>query len=176
MRWGCRKVWWILLWLVIVQPALAYDGDYILEQRFKQTLAAARDGDVKAQYAVAEMYRKGRGTPANDEEALIWYIRAAQQGKHKAAYKAGYLYLHSDTVSNSPKKALPWLKMAADTGYSPAQYELGLLYSTGKAGQLDNKKALSLLSQAKLAGHKEAEKAFDQVVRQMVLNNQAAGR
>ena len=158
----------ILLVMLMASPVLAFDGDYVLEDRFLAHLASAKAGDAKAQYAVADMYRKGRGTLANDQEALSWYIRAARQGMRRAAYKAGYLYLHSESVTSSPIKALPWLKMAADSGYSPAQYELGLLYSTGKVGKRDNKLALTLLSKAKLAGHKPAEAAFDRVVKQMV--------
>ena len=160
----------VLILVLMAQPVLAYDGDYILEERFKAQLEKAKKGDPKAQYAVADMYRKGRGTDVSDKEALHWYVRAARQGIRKAAYKAGYLYLHSETLDSAPKKAAQWLKMASDSGYSPAQYELGLLYSTGKAGKQDNKMALRLLSKAKLAGHEPAEAAFDRVVKQMVRN------
>lgn len=160
-----------LLLALITQPVLAYDGDYVLEERFRAQLAKAKNGDARAQYAVADMYRKGRGTDASDKEALQWYVRAAQQGNSKAAYKAGYLYLHSESLDSSPKMAVPWLKMAADSGYSAAQYELGLLYSTGEAGKQDRTLALRLLGKAKLGGYEQAEEAFDQVVKQMVRNH-----
>ncbi|WP_455198571.1 tetratricopeptide repeat protein [Kaarinaea lacus] len=160
--------------LFLTLPAGAFDGDYVLEDRFNAQLAKAKAGDARAQYAVADMYRKGRGTVASDKDALQWYVRAARQGIRRAAYKAGFLYLHSESLEASPKKALPWLEMAADSGYSPAQYELGMLYTTGKAVKRNNKMALTLFSRAKLAGHKPSEAAFNRVVNQMVRSQSAS--
>ena len=156
------------LCLFIALPASAFEGDYILEERFQAQLFKAKDGEVEAQYVVGEMYQRGRGTRANDEDALYWYLLAARRGNLKAAYKAAYIYLHSSTVPQSPRKAVPWLKISAKSGNPAAQYVLGVIYGSGLAGHWDSIQALTLLAKAKLAGYKPAKKAFDRVVTKVV--------
>lgn len=162
--------------LLFAVPAVAFEGDYILEERFQASLFKAKDGDQRAQLTVGEMYQKGRGTKASDEDALYWYLLAAQQGNLKATYKAAYLYLHSETVPKSPRKAVPLLKKSANAGNPAAQYELGLIYGSGLAGQWDSKQALALLAKAKLAGYKPAVQAFDKAVGRFVKLNSKSSR
>jgi len=145
---------------------MAFEGDYILEERFQAYLFKAKDGEVKAQFTVCEMYQRGRGTEASDEDA--WFLLAASKGNVKAAYKAGYIYLHSSTVPQSPRKAVRWLKLSAKAGIPAAQYELGMIYGSGLGGLWDTTRALGLLAKAKLAGYKPANRAFKQVVSQFV--------
>ncbi len=162
--------------LFFALPAMAFEGDYILEERFQAYLFEAKDGKVQAQFSVGEMYQRGRGTEASDEDALYWYLLAARQGNLKAAYKAAYLYLHSETVPKSPRKAVPWLKKSADAGNPAAQYELGVIYGSGLAGQWDSARALALLAKAKLAGYKPAVRAFDKAVGRFVKLNSKPSR
>ena len=131
---------------------MAFEGDYILEERFQAYLFKAKDGEVKAQFTVAEMYQRGRGTEASDEDALYWFLLAANKGNVKAAYKAGYIYLHSKSVPQSPRKAVRWLKLSAKAENPAAQYELGMIYGSGLGGLWDTTRTLGLLAKAKLAG------------------------
>jgi len=156
------------LCLLATLPALAFEGDYIMEERFQAYLYKAKDGKVQAQLSVGEMYLRGRGTEASDEDALYWFLHAARKGNLKAAYKAAHIYLHSDTVQKSPHKAVPWLKLAADAGNPAALYELGVIYGSGLTGRWDSIQALALLARAKLAGYKPAKKEFDRVVAKLV--------
>ena len=162
--------------LLFTLPVMAFEGDYILEERFQAYLFKAKDGNVKAQFSVGEMYQRGRGTKASDEDALYWYLLAARQGHLKAAYKAAYIYLHSEIVPKSPRKAVPWLKLAANAGNPAAQYELGMIYGSGLAGRQDTTQALALLAKAKLAGYKPAVRAFDQVVTRFVKTKTKSSR
>ena len=159
---------YIILCVFISLPAMAFEGDYIMEERFQAYLFKAKDGEVKAQFAVGEMYQRGRGTEASDEDALYWFLLSASKGDVKAAYKAGYIYLHSSSVPQSPRKAVRWLKLAAKAGIPAAQYELGMIYGSGLGGFWDTTRALKLLAKAKLAGYKPADRAFKQVVSQFV--------
>lgn len=159
-----------LLFLVSTAQVLAFEGDYIWEERFKARLAKAQSGQVGDQYAVADMYFRGRGTQKNANKALRWFLQAAKQGHTKAAYKVGYLYLYAAdlAVANSAKQAFPWIQKSARAGYPPAQYELGLLYFSGKAVAREESQALKWLGRAKSAGYAPARTAFEQTVKRMV--------
>lgn len=160
----------LLLSMLYVQQATAFEGDYIWEERFKAGLSKAQSGLAKDQYAVGDMYFRGRGTAKDSAKAMHWFLLAAKRGHKKAAYKAGYLYLYGDGVSPpvSPKKAFPWFRQAAVAGYIPAQYELGRLYFAGKVIKRNESSALKWLGRAKMAGYAPARTAFDQMVKRLV--------
>jgi len=157
--------------VLIAPPLMAFEGDYIWEDRFKAQVAKANTGDAEAEYNLAEMYLWGRGTPINEKEALTWFLKAAKQGRIKAAYRVGYLYLHARTFPQSVKSALPWLIKSSNAGFPAAQYELGLLYAKGRGVKLDRPAALALLAKAKLAGYAPAKKAFNQLVKGLIQHN-----
>lgn len=165
-----------LILLLTTQCVLAFEGDYILEERFQAELGNAKAGDAEAQYAVGEMYYRGRGVEASDKEALHWFLLAARQGVQKAAYRSAYIYLHSKTVRNSTQKALPWLKLSAKSGDPAAMYELAMIYSTKRTSHQNNKRVLTLLSKSKMAGYKPAKVAFERAVSNLVKVNSVSSR
>lgn len=59
--------------------ARAYDGGRYAEA-FAAWHALARDGDIRAQVAIAGMYRLGEGRDIDAVLAALWYRRAAQAG------------------------------------------------------------------------------------------------
>lgn len=158
----------VVLLLFFAQSAIAFEGDYIWDERFKTNLTKAESGQAKDQYAMGEMYLKGRGTEIDTNKALAWFLRAAKQKYHRAAYKVAYLYLYDDTVERSPQRALRWLQQAAEAGFVPAKFELGKLYASGAAGQRNTILALKWLGEAKFADYKPARAEFARLVRQMV--------
>lgn len=165
-RW--RFVLSLCLLLSYLSPVLAFEGDYIWEERFKARLARAQSGLANEQYAVGDMYFRGRGTAVDPTKALNWFLLAAKQGHVKAAYRAGYLYLYNEELTHAPKLALPLLKMAAESGYVPAQYELGKLLFSGAGGERDESQALQWLVKAKAADYAPARAAFEQTVKRLV--------
>ena len=164
----------VILWLgtvLIAPPLMAYEGDYIWEDRFKAQVDKAKSGSAEAEYSLAEMYLGGRGTAVNEKDAQAWFLKAAKQGHIKAAYRVGYLYLHARTFTQSAKDALPWLIKASNAGFPAAQYELGLLYATGRGVKQDRPAALALLAKAKLHGYAPAREAFDHLVKGLIKHN-----
>ena len=158
-----------VLWLLFfAQQALAFEGDYVWDERFQASLVKARSGQAQDQYEIGEMYFRGRGTKTNPVEALHWFLLAAKQGHKKAAYKAGYLYLHGAGIEPNPTLALTWLAMAAKAGYAAAQYELGKLFASDAAGYFDGAQALKWLGKAKAAGYAPAGAEFSKTVRRLV--------
>ncbi len=116
--------------------------DYILEQKFHAELVKAEQGDVKAQYAIGEMYEKGRGVEKDPRLAFSWYSKATQQGNIKAAYKLGMAYLNGTGIRKNYRKAHDWLNKSSNQGYARAQYSLGTLYENGLGTVQDLDKAL----------------------------------
>lgn len=73
-------------------------GEYTSHDRanyataLKIWLAAAEEGDTRAQNYVGEIYEKGLGTDPDYAKAVSWYRKAADQGFAQAQLNLGYLY------------------------------------------------------------------------------------
>lgn len=158
----------LIVSLTSAQTGFAFEGDYVWDERFKEALTKASQGEAQAQYLLGEMYLKGRGTGTEPAEALSWFLKAAKQGHVKAAYKVGRLYLLGQGTERSLSEALSWLHRAAEADYSPAQYELGQFYASDNINSRENSLALIWLGKAKKNGYAPAESAFAELVRRMV--------
>lgn len=62
-------------------------------------LAKAEQGDAKAQYDLAKMYKEGRNTPIDYQQATKWFVRAkdncekqAQEGNAEAQFILSEMY------------------------------------------------------------------------------------
>lgn len=153
----------ILLLLGLPIVAAAYQGDYVWEEKFKRALPKAESGNVDAQYDVAEMYEKGKGTDKNQSQAFAWYSKAAQQGDVKAAYKLGVAYLKGNSVDKDFDAALKWLKVAAGKDYARAHYYLGEMYEKGLGVRKDYDEAITWYKKSKAGGYALAEERINMV-------------
>jgi TPR repeat protein len=71
--------------LVTLGPGI--DGEALLWLK-----SAAHGGEAEAQYALAEAYRRGEGTPVDEAEAVTWYRAAARQGHAGARQQLEAVY------------------------------------------------------------------------------------
>lgn len=138
-------------------------GDYIWEEKFKKALPKAEQGDVKAQYAIGEMFQKGKGTVKDAAKAFEWYNKAAKQGNTKAAYKLGRAYLDGRGVRRNYSKAYSWLKKSADKKYVRAEYYLGALYENGNGVKKDYDEAIKWYKRALAGGFGSASESIKRV-------------
>jgi TPR repeat protein len=69
---------------------------------FQHTLAAAEQGYLPAQAAVAMMYANGKGVQQNYAEAGKWWVRAAEGGDLVAARHAWNLYRNGEGAERNP--------------------------------------------------------------------------
>ncbi|MFK8051521.1 MAG: caspase family protein [Woeseiaceae bacterium] len=89
-------------------------GEYVAYDRADLTsalrvwMAAAEEGDAKAQNTVGEIFERGVGGEPNYEAALIWYQKAADQGHKTALLNLGTLY---DTGRGVPQDSLKALNL-----------------------------------------------------------------
>src|SRR5258708_12443660 len=99
---------------------------YSLQQR-----AAA--GDAQAQFAVANLYFRGRGVAQDYTQALIWYRRSADQGFAPAQNQLGNMYEHDFGVKTDYARATTFYRAAANQGFALAQYNLASMYENAPA-------------------------------------------
>ena len=68
-----------------------------------------------------ECYYSGRGTPADQAEAVSWYLKAAGLGHTHAQYYLGQCYAEGLGVPVDTVEADKWFKLAAEQGDKDAQ-------------------------------------------------------
>lgn len=89
-------------------------GDYI--SAYKEWTSAARDGDARAQYALGDLYRRGKGVGANAALAAEWIRKAARAGHRPARTALGELHLAGHGVRRDLASAWAWFRLAAAAG------------------------------------------------------------
>ena len=99
--------------------------------RIDELSIMAEQGQVEAQFTLAEAFYLGRGTGKNLQQALFWYEKAAQQGHPGAQRALGAMYVMGKGTAKAPQKAAYWYQKSAEQGLARAQTNLGILYETG---------------------------------------------
>ena len=95
--------------------AKAYDSGRYTEA-FAAWHALAKSGNVRAQVAIAGMYRFGEGRAVDIREAAHWYRRAAQAGDPIAQLNYAEMLERGIGMRPDRKAALRWYGMAAGQG------------------------------------------------------------
>jgi uncharacterized protein len=109
--------------------AQAYDGgDYAAA--FRSWMELAVSGDVRAQTAIAGMYRFGEGRRVDLGASAGWYRRAAAAGEPVAQMNLGEMYMQGLGVRRDPVEAYKWLSLAAAQGRVWAQRRRAWLVRT----------------------------------------------
>ena len=104
-------------------------GDYATALR--EWASLAEQGDLDAQFKLANMYRKGIGVPQDYKTAVKLYNPPAEQGNSLAQYNLGIMYSFGLGVLQDYETALKWYILSAEQGNTFAQYNIGRLYYLG---------------------------------------------
>jgi localization factor PodJL len=120
-------------------------------------LAAAADGDARAQFEVAAIYTEGRAVPEDLEAAAMWYERAAGQGFAPAQYRLGNLYENGRGVAKDLAQARLWYQRAAEAGNRMAMHNLAALYAGGGLGAQQFDAAAKWFEEAANRGMKDSQ-------------------
>ena len=113
-------------------------GDFVTA--LQHWTIAAQKGDVRAQFNVATMHFKGRGTPKNDRIAVKWYTLAAKQGCANAQFSLGLMYDNGNGVPTDADSAIKWHTLAAKTGKCKraAQFRVHVQNRKGRSKGYEN--------------------------------------
>jgi hypothetical protein len=153
-----------VLLVLLLSSSLAFSaGDYVWEAKFAKELPKAEKGDIKSQYAVGEMYEKGKGTESNSKEAFKWYRKAAGKNGKKSTYKVGLFYYNGTGVSKDYKKARTWFSKSANKNYARAEYFLGEIYENGRGVSRNRSTALKWYKRALAGGYGTAAEGIKRV-------------
>ena len=87
---------------------------------FNESLMKAEQGIPEFQLIVADMYREGAGTVADNQKAIYWYGEASNNGNTEATYKLGVAYFRGDGVVADVDKGIQYVELAAKDGYKMA--------------------------------------------------------
>jgi hypothetical protein len=146
------------------------------KRALSELLPLARGGDAEAAYAVADLYRSGRGVKQDFGEAAKWYRAAANQSHPVAQYNLAVLYTVGRGVPADFTEARHWFRLSAEQGYARAQYNLAVLHAAGKGGPADFVLAYQWFDLAAAQGSTEAAKNRDQIEKEMTKAQVAAAK
>ena len=130
------------------------EDDYFIKRSLKE---AAENGDVNAQYEIAEIYEDHSmmnfGYKWEDledryrsyhKEAIKWYTKAAEQGHSGAMVSLAWIYKRGKGVPQDYKKAFELYSKASELGNLTAMQEMAELYSKGEGVEVNGEKAVEL--------------------------------
>lgn len=111
---------------------------------------AAKKGDVRAQFDLAQRLLLGAGVEQDSEQAVKWLKMSAQKGYAQAQNELGVWYTKGYGVQVDYKEGLRWVRKAADQGLANGLYHLGVFYLNGYGvAQSDSDAAKWFLKAAK---------------------------
>jgi len=149
------------------QSALAFQDDYVWQERFKKQIVDAEKGNPEAQYDIGEMYEKGSGVQTDAKKAFSWYERSANQGHVKGQFKVAYMYYKGLGVEANITKAHLIMEKPAGEGNVRAQFYLAQMYEKGDGVKADLDEAFTWYSRSSLGGYKPADEALAELKRTM---------
>jgi hypothetical protein len=149
-----------VLWLVSrdVAQYQATEEEVLLATRFEAVKAQAETGDIASVYALAGLYREGRGIERNARAALRWYTKAADKGLVVTQFALGSMFEAGDGVKQDSFRAAEWYSLAAGLGrHAGSQFALGQLYFHGRGKPNDYGEAITWYRKAAKQGHAPAQ-------------------
>ena len=155
-------------------------NDYGLEppsraKHMFETMLAAEQGFVRAQYNLGICYHDGKGVPRDEVEAVKWYRKAAEQGFAPAQINLGICYFNGEGVAKDPMQAVSWFRKASEQGDAEAQFYLGICYHDGKGVAKDGVETFAYWNLASLT-HKPAREKLTILKKQMTADQIDAGK
>ena len=101
-----------------------------------------KQGHVKAQDLLTQMYIEGQGTKEDFRKAFDKFDKLAQQGDAFGQYNVGYMYMLGRGTTEHNEKGMEMFSRSAEQENSFAQYGLGEMYANGYGVEKDYKKAI----------------------------------
>lgn len=121
---------------------------------FKSFKKSAEAGNAYGMYWLAFMYRDGKGTAMNKDEALRLFKVSAQKECTYAYVPLGRML----EANNQEKEAFNWYQKSANIGDQWGQYYLALCYLDGKGTDFNDEEMIRLLKASDAQGNEYAHK------------------
>ncbi len=150
----------LAVWLIGEDPDADLSGKERLARivYFESLKPQAEQGGVKAQYAIALLYRDGIGVDKDLRAAVRWLTKAAERGHPNSQYALGRMYEKGEGGYQDIAKAREWYILASRLGrHAGAQFALGQLYFKGSGVPQDFAEAHVWFRKAARRGHPAAQ-------------------
>jgi TPR repeat protein len=82
---------------------------------------AADQGDIEAQFNIAQAYRLGLGVDKDEKKAFAWLLKAAQGGVAAAQSRIGLAYATGEGAALDSIESAKWFQLAAIAGEASAK-------------------------------------------------------
>lgn len=129
-----------------------------IREAFRWYSKAAKQGDVRAQLALANMYYNGVGVAQNDEEAIKWYAKAADEGNSKAAESLHYFQKYWERISDEVKAQYTWNTKEVRVGKEQEHFTADRVMNYGFGVPKDDiNEAYKMFAKAAEQGHVQAQ-------------------
>jgi uncharacterized protein len=153
----------------------AYEkGDYLAAR--KEFLAAAEQGDARAQFFLGTIYPEGQGVARDFKESVKWLRMAGEKGYADAQRALATVYLYGRGLPRDAAEAIKWYRMAAEQGDPMSQFALGAVYDEGKYIDRDQVEAYMWFSVAGAAGNESAVKYRDALAKKLTKKQLTDGK
>lgn len=119
-------------------------GDY--KGAIVEWLPYAAQGEPNALFNLGQVYRLGKGAPADLRRAAGYYEQAARLGHKGAQANLGTLLFFNDGPLRDVPTGIQWWKVAAASGEPRALHMLGVLYYNGELLVKDVPRAYAYVS------------------------------
>jgi TPR repeat protein len=116
---------------ILLRAYKQWDGGE-LRSAFRLFFAAAKLGDVTAQFDLGYFYDVGVGIKPNRSAAMYWYKCAYRHGQSSAASNIGVIFRDEGDT----KQALAWFERAVRLGDADANLEIAKIY-IGEKSQVE---------------------------------------
>jgi len=131
-----------------------------LEENKKKGLrliqSLADQGIAEAQYALADVYKRGGlGLPRDHSQMISWLRKSAEKNP-EAEIALGEDYIEGDGVHRDRGEAINWYRRAAEHGNGHGQFNLGIHYEYGVGVHKDMGEAVQLVKAAAEQGYARA--------------------
>ena len=125
---------------------------------YERVLADPVDVEQKrdAQFRLATLHERGRGTKRDMKRALQLYRAAARNGDGGAHHELGWLYCNGVGVTKDSRRGLDHYRQAAELGNAVSMFNLGVEYSDGGRVVPDARLAAQWFTKAAKHGHPKA--------------------
>lgn len=131
------------------------------QQAHRACIAAARNGDAKAQHHMASMARSS----GELEAAFHWAGQSAEQNHAPGQLLLAGLYRNGEGTEANAEAAARLLRAAAEQGMAEARYQAGITYLEGDGVTRDAAQAASYLEAAAEQNHVKAQLALAELHR-----------
>ncbi|NNE84494.1 MAG: sel1 repeat family protein [Alphaproteobacteria bacterium] len=137
----------------------AHNGDH--KTAMAEWLPLAKQGHVKAQYAVGALFAEGLGARQSLKKAFRWWRDAAEQNHAGAQYNIAVMYKDGLGVRKNSEEAVRWLNLAAKQGNTDAHTQLSRLYRDGDSVEPDPVQAYMWLEIAQRNGSRSVSRSLE---------------